>query len=216
MRSSAAWGRVSFVIRVAAGCAMIATGSVAGAAEKSLTIGFAAGMHSGESLGIGDVRPQFHAWPEGVVEFEFARLHRWAVRVGAGVYGSRYTFGDLFESGRLDEVGWTGKIGFDRFFASSEPLQLKAGVGFEYGEERSWLKGTSFDQEGPRHFTSGGSVRLTLHGPAWRGVRPHGWIEEAVVRTHARRPAPAGSYEWFGSSFRGFVGLQTTLWSSSN
>jgi hypothetical protein len=89
---------------------------------------------------------------------------------------------------------------------------IALGVGFEYGEARSWLKNTTMSEEGPRVFMPGGDIRVRAGYRLGRRLAVEAIVKEAVYRAHTRWGDIKGAYNWLGSAMSTSIGLSYQLW----
>jgi len=122
-------------------------------------------------------------------------------------------------SGKIEDTGWSTRVGVDRVFALGEGGTGFAGIGIEYGEAHSWLHtlgvdpatglgGQNISDEGPRCYMTGGYARFLAVTPAWRGVAGCAQVSASIYGAHASDPPFGLRYDWLGRSLAVSAGLR--------
>ena len=111
-------------------------------------------------------------------------------------------------SGNIEDDSWSVRSFVDRRVLSTGNLALTFGLGYEYGEARSWVKNAVFSDEGPHTFTSGGAFRAGIHQAWGSRVELHAALEQAIYHAHATDASVGNVYNWLGRAFSATVGVR--------
>lgn len=190
-------------------------GSVARASEPeragALLVGVALAQGSFDRLSVSDIRPQSRREWGGRVGLDYQLSERWAATVTGYVGGAWFDFNGFAVSGKIVDASWSARAGVDRVISVGGGSTLSIGVGFEYGEARSWLDNLTISQAGPHNYTTGGSTRVAIVSPRLARFQIYGELLQSFYRAHARDGTSWNKYNWLGGSLTGGVGVRFAL-----
>jgi len=206
-RGWAKWARRTALFTAAVGLS-VPTVSAAGG-PGALSLGIAAGGRAFDAMSVGDVRPQPRGEVIGTVEVAYVMTRNWSGSVSWRFGGSWFDFTDgLGASGNIKDDSWVIRSFVDRQLHLSGGRRLSLGIGYEYGEARSWVKTSVSSDEGPHTFTSGGAFRIGLHQAWGSRVEFHAGLEQAIYHAHATDSSLGNTYNWLGRAFSANVGVR--------
>jgi hypothetical protein len=187
--------------------------SVSVAAEpRAVTLGIEAGGRTFDAMSVGDVRPQPRGEVAGAVEVGYVASRNWVVSLSGRLGGSWFDFTDgSGATGNIKDDSWAIRSFLDRQLHLSGGRTLKFGLGYEYGEARSWLKTWASSDEGPHTFTSGGGFRAGIDQAWGSRVELHAGLEQAIYHAHATDSSVGNNYNWLGRAFSATVGVRFNL-----
>ncbi len=166
------------------------------------------GQKSLDILSEGDIRPNARPFVFAGLEAQYRFSERWGVSWSGQLGGSFFDFNGPGVSGNVEETNWSTRVGLDWAHGFESGSVTYAGLGYEYGEARSWLKNLQVSETGPRNVLTGASVRA---GAAIRSA-PRLFIVGEVHAGAYRGRAEVGSlstrYNWLGRSVGVSVGLR--------
>jgi hypothetical protein len=200
---------------------MSLSASGAGASGSSdrgaLALGVETGARTFDALSASDVRPQPRG--EAIAGFEagYALSKRWGVAVSGRFGGAWFDFSNGGgASGKIEDDSWSVRAFFDRHVRMAEGRGLRFGLGYQYGEARSWVKnfvpvGVLSRYEGPHAFMSGGAFRSGVAQSLGSRCELSAELEESVYNAHATDPRIGNKYDWLGRAFSATVGIRVVL-----
>lgn len=186
---------------------------VARAADRgAVTLGVEAGGRTFDAMSVGDVRPRPQGEVMGTVEVGYVAARNWNVSVSGRFGGSWFDFTDnAGRSGNIEDDSWSIRSFVDRQVHLSGGRTIVFGLGYEYGEARSWVKNAVFSDEGPHTFTSGGAFRAGVDQAWGSWVELHAGLEQAIYHAHATDSSLGNTYNWLGRAFSATAGVRFIL-----
>jgi hypothetical protein len=182
------------------------------AGPGALTLGIEAGGRTFDAMSVGDVRPHPQGEVMGAIEAGYAASRNWTVTLSWRFGGSWFDFTDgAGASGNIKDDSWAIRSFVDRRVPLSGGRALRFGLGYEYGEARSWVKTSASSDEGPHTFTSGGVFRAGIDQACGSRVELHADLEQAIYHAHATDSSLGNTYSWLGRAFSASVGVRFVL-----
>jgi hypothetical protein len=161
-----------------------------------------------EFLRVGDAQPTIHGLAGGATELSFAWAGSWEVGLRGHLLGTRDAFTGAGTSGRTDVIQWGVRLGADRVLHRSPSDRARLGIGFDYGEVRSWLSTGAGDETGPHNYFAGPSVRAGMDHAVGTSL---GLLAEMLAGfrfSHANGVSTTASHSWTSNSIAIAVGLR--------
>ena len=185
-------------------------------AARALLFGFVAQQRSFETLSIGDTRPRMYGETAGRADISYLLTDEWAASLSGHVGGSWFDANGFGTSVKIADASWGLRGGLDRLVGLGDRQLLMIGLGFDYGEGRSWLHTVASTypfaasrSEGPHAFMAGGSVKFGISQQLGSRLQVTAELVQSVYRAHAKDPSSLRSdYNWLGRSLAGSVGLR--------
>lgn len=196
--------------------AIFLSGPLALASEASergaVTLGVQAGGRTFDGMSVGEVRPQSRGEVTGAVELGYAVSRYWDVSASWRFGGSWFDFTDgSGATGNIKDDSWTLRGFADRKLRLSGGRALRFGLGYEYGEARSWLETAVFHDEGPHAFTSGGAFRVGVDQTWGTRVELRADLEQSIYRAHSTDASFVNTYNWLGRASSATIGVRFIL-----
>ena len=184
--------------------------SAASAANPgAVTLGLEAGGRSFDAMSVGDARPQSRGEVTTALEIGYTTGPHWIVSASGRFGGAWFDItNNAGGSGNIEDDSWAVRSFIDRQVRLSSGQALTFGLGYEYGEARSWVKNAVFSNEGPHTFTSGGAFRAGIHQAWGSRVELHAALEQAIYHAHATDASVGNVYNWLGRAFSATVGVR--------
>ena len=183
-------------------------------AGGSWMIGASLVQRSSDLMSVGDDRPRPLGPMGGTVEFGHGIGHDWLLSAAGRFDGgwSDFQHDADHASGRLEDFGWSARLGVDRLVPIGSRVTAFAGVGATYGEARSWFHTTQYSvtlrEVGPRSYLAGGDVRVGLTVVTASRFQLVGQLGQEVYHAHANSAPWGVAYHWLGRGTAVSVGLR--------
>src|SRR5262245_884950 len=154
------------------------------------------------------------------MDAQYVVVPQLAATLSGRIGGSFFDFNGTGTSGNVEEVLWSTRIGIDWIHEIGPKSVAYAGLGFEYGEEESWLSNLApgpggFLQEttvdGPQNILTGGSLRVGVE--RWVATRLAVAIDldAGAYRGRTDVVSQVARYHWLGRSVGVSLGLNYTV-----
>lgn len=165
----------------------------------------------GDALSVEDIRPTVHGSVGGTVAVGLGITPRWAMAVRGAFGGSWLEFGRFGYDSNLEDFGLRVSVAGERRWPVGPRTRVAAGLGFEYGEYRSWLGFVVGPSDGPHAFERGGVLRLEVVHEAASRLELVGALSQSVFVAEALHPSTDEQFRWLGRALALDLGLRVVI-----
>jgi len=177
----------------------------------AIIIGVGAGARAFDRLAKADPRPSRRGELNGGIELGYFLTPSLRVSLMGRLGGTFFDFDGAFGSGNASEQSWGGRGGLDWVQETQGPLSPYLGLGYDYGEARSWIRSPLQDDEGPRNIFSGVSTRAGVNLHLSPRLRLNWEILAGGYYAHTFDERLQTRYRWLGYSLGTSIGISCVL-----